>query len=44
MNTFQKDTVPAWEEFHYRIVTAPFAAKQEEWKAEAEEVASVCAR
>lgn len=42
MNTFQNDTVPAGEEFHYRIITAPFAAKQEEWKKEAEKVANRC--
>lgn len=39
--TFQNDTVPAGEEFYYRIVTAPFTAELEEWKMKAQMVADM---
>ncbi len=37
--TFQNQTVPADQEFHYRVVTLPFEASQEQWKAEAARLA-----
>ena len=40
--TFQNRTVPADQEFHYRVVTVPFEATQERWKAEAARVAATC--
>ena len=37
--TFQNKTVPADQEFHYRVVTVPFEAGQEQWKDEAARLA-----
>lgn len=40
--TFVKQTVPANTELHYRVVTVPFAATADQWKAEAARVAAAC--
>lgn len=40
--TFLGQTVPANTEFHYRVVTVPFAASADQWKAEAARVAAGC--
>jgi len=37
--TFLGKTVPADREFHYRVVTAPFASSEERWTEEAAELA-----
>jgi hypothetical protein len=37
--TFLNKTVPADREFHYQVVTIPFEASQEQWKAEAARLA-----
>jgi hypothetical protein len=42
--TFLSSTVPANEEFHYRVVTVPFEADQQHWKDEAARVAESCKR
>ena len=40
--TFQNKTVPADREFHYQVVTVPFEATPEQWKAEAARSAETC--
>ncbi|MEN6493367.1 MAG: hypothetical protein ABFD16_03670, partial [Thermoguttaceae bacterium] len=40
--TFLGQTVPADTEFHYRVVTVPFAASADQWKVEAARVAEGC--
>ena len=40
--TFLNKTIPADREFHYRVVTVPFEAIKEQWKAEAARVAGLC--
>lgn len=44
LTTFLGKTIPADEKFVYRIVTVPFEAGAEDWKAEAVRVAGSCAR
>ena len=41
--TFLKKTVPANGELHYRVVTTPFEATADNWKATAARVADACA-
>jgi hypothetical protein len=41
---FLNKTVPADEEFHYRVVTVPFEATHETWKQEAARVADACGK
>lgn len=40
--TFLGQTVPAGKEFHYRVVTVPFEAPADRWKAEAARMAEAC--
>lgn len=42
--TFLNKTVPAGRKFHYRIVTIPFEAAEENWKDAAARVASSCVK
>ncbi len=42
LTAFLNSTVPANQEFHYRVVTVPFEADQSVWKKEAARVAAHC--
>lgn len=42
LTTFLNSTVPANQEFHYRIVTVPFEADQQRWKEEAARIVEDC--
>jgi hypothetical protein len=37
--TFKGQTIPVGEKFRYEVITAPFAATLETWKAEARQLA-----
>ena len=37
--TFQNQTIPVGQEFHYEIITAPFTAKKGTWAVEARQLA-----